>query len=40
MKVFTFSFDDCEIYDRRLCALLRQYGLTATFYLISGQLGV
>lgn len=40
MKILTFSFDDCEIYDRQLCQLLRKYGMKATFYLISGQLGI
>lgn len=38
MKVLTFSFDDCEIHDRRLCDLLRKYGIKATFYLLSGRL--
>ena len=40
MKILTFSFDDCEIYDRRVCDMLRARGLKATFYLISGQLGL
>ncbi|MEG0767891.1 MAG: polysaccharide deacetylase family protein [Clostridia bacterium] len=40
MKIVTFSFDDCEIHDRRLAMLLRQYGMKATFFLISGQLGL
>lgn len=40
MKILTFSFDDCEIYDRQLCELLRKYAMKATFYLISGQLGL
>ncbi len=40
MKILTFSFDDCEIYDHRVCDLMRRYGLKATFYLISGQLGM
>ncbi len=40
MKILTFSFDDCEIHDRRLCELLRGYGIKATFYLISGQLSM
>ena len=40
MKILTFSFDDCEIYDRRVCDMMRRYGLKATFYLISGQLGM
>ena len=40
MKILTFGFDDCEIYDRRVCDLMRRCGLKATFYLISGQLGM
>lgn len=38
-KYLTFSFDDCEIYDREVCRLLRRYGMKGTFFLISGQLG-
>lgn len=38
-KILTFGFDDCEIYDRRLADLFRKYGMKATFFLISGQLG-
>ena len=38
-KVITFGFDDCEIYDRRLCELFRKYRMKATFFLISDQLG-
>ena len=38
MKILTFSFDDCEIHDRRLGNLLRRYGIKATFYLLSGRL--
>lgn len=37
-KILTFGFDDCEIYDRRLCELFRKYGMTSTFFLISDQL--
>lgn len=40
MKILTFSFDDGEIYDRRLAELLRKFGMQATFFLISGQLGI
>ena len=40
MKILTFSFDDCEVYDRQVCRLLRAYGMQATFYLISTQLGI
>ncbi|MBO5197167.1 MAG: polysaccharide deacetylase family protein [Lachnospiraceae bacterium] len=38
-KYITFSFDDCEIYDRVLCDMFRRYGMKATFFLISDQLG-
>ena len=38
-KFLTFSFDDCEIYDRRLAELFRRCGMKATFFLISDQLG-
>ena len=40
MKILTFSFDDGEIYDCRLAELLRKFGMQATFFLISGQLGI
>ncbi len=40
MKLLTFSFDDNEIHDKRLTALLRQYGIKATFFLISNQWGM
>lgn len=35
-KRVTLSFDDGEIYDKQLAALLRNYHLQATFYLCSG----
>ena len=35
MKFVTFSFDDGEIYDERLCELFREYGLKASFGLRS-----
>lgn len=35
-KIITLSFDDGEIYDMQLTALLREYKLQATFYLCSG----
>jgi len=38
-KILTFGFDDGEIYDRRLGTLFRKYGMKATFFLISDQLG-
>mgnify|MGYP002573803925 CR=1 FL=1 len=34
-KAVTFGFDDGEIHDRRLAEMLRQYGLKATFFLVS-----
>lgn len=37
-KILTFSFDDNEDYDRRLCELFRKYNIKATFFLISGEL--
>lgn len=39
-KAVTFGFDDGETFDRPLAELLRKYGLKATFFLCSGQLGV
>ncbi len=39
-KAVTFGFDDGEIHDRRLAEMLRQYGLKATFFLVSGQMGL
>lgn len=38
-KAFTLSYDDGQIYDRRLVDLLDRYGLRATFHLNSGTLG-
>lgn len=38
-RALTFGFDDGEYYDRRLAQLFRDYGVKATFFLISGQLG-
>lgn len=37
MKFVTFSFDDGEIYDERLCELLRKYSLKASFGLRSNN---
>lgn len=37
-KALTFSYDDGEIYDRRLAELLRSHGLKGTFHLNSGNL--
>lgn len=38
-KALTFSYDDGQVFDRRLVALFNQYGLKATFHLNSGILG-
>lgn len=38
-KCLTFSYDDGCIHDRRLIEMFRQYGLKATFNLVSGWLG-
>lgn len=39
-KALTFSYDDGQIYDRRLAELFRNAGMKATFHLNSGNLGV
>lgn len=38
-KALTFSYDDGQIYDRRLVELFNRYGLKGTFHLNSGTLG-
>lgn len=38
-KCVTFSYDDGCVHDRRLVELFRNYGLKATFNLVSGWLG-
>lgn len=38
-KIVTFGFDDAEIHDRKLCEIFRKYGMKATFFILSGQLG-
>ncbi len=38
-KVFTLSYDDGVVQDRRLAALFRRFGVKATFNLNSGLLG-
>lgn len=38
-KVFTLSYDDGVVQDRRLAQLLREYGIKGTFNLGSGLLG-
>ncbi len=37
-KALTFSYDDGQVYDRRLTHLFNQYGLKGTFHLNSGLL--
>lgn len=37
-KALTFSYDDAQIFDRRLADLFRKYGMKATFHLNSGTL--
>lgn len=38
-KALTFSYDDGQIFDRRLAELLRSHGMKGTFHLNSGTLG-
>ena len=38
-KALTFSYDDGTIHDRRLAALLNEYGMKGTFNLNYGLLG-
>lgn len=37
-KALTFSYDDAQIYDRRLVEIFNRYGLKATFHLNAGTL--
>lgn len=37
-KALTFSYDDAQIYDRRLVSIFNQHGVKATFHLNSGTL--
>ena len=37
-KAVTFSYDDGQIYDRRLVSIFDRYHLKATFHLNSGTL--
>ncbi len=37
-KALTFSYDDAQIYDRRLVSIFDRYGMKATFHLNSGIL--
>lgn len=38
-KALTFSYDDGQVFDRRLAELFRSAGMKATFHLNSGNLG-
>lgn len=38
-KALTFSYDDGQIYDRRMVEIFNQYGLKGTFHLNSGTVG-
>ena len=38
-KALTFSYDDGQIFDRRLICMLKEYGLKGTFHLNSGTVG-
>lgn len=37
-KALTFSYDDGQVYDRRLAELFRSHGMKATFHLNSGNI--
>ena len=39
-KALTFSYDDGQIFDRKLVEIFNKYGMKATFHLNSGTLGV
>lgn len=39
-KALTFSYDDGQIFDKRLVDILNQHGMKGTFHLNSGTLGV
>ncbi len=39
-KALTFSYDDGQIFDRKLVEIFNKYGMKATFHLNSGILGV
>lgn len=38
-KVVTFSYDDCQVFDRRLVEMFNKYGMKATFHLNAGMIG-
>ncbi|WP_459478966.1 polysaccharide deacetylase family protein [Clostridium saccharoperbutylacetonicum] len=37
-KALTMSYDDCQIFDRRLISIFNKYGVKGTFHLNSGML--
>lgn len=39
-KALTFSYDDGQIFDKRLAQLLRSHSMKGTFHLNSGKLGI
>lgn len=39
-KALTFSYDDGQVYDRRLVEILNTHGMKGTFHLNSGNLGL
>lgn len=39
IKALTFSYDDNQIFDRRLIEILNQYGLCGTFHVNAGRVG-
>ena len=38
-SAFTLSYDDGQIYDRKLVEMFNRYGLKGTFHLNSGTIG-
>lgn len=38
-KALTFSYDDCQTFDRKLVAILNQYGMKGTFHLNTYSMG-
>ena len=37
---FTLSYDDGQVFDKRLVEMFNKYGLKATFHLNAGTLGI
>lgn len=38
-KALTFSYDDGQVYDRRMIGIMNKYGVRGTFHLNSGEIG-